>query len=238
MPAKKDLVSEYAGFLSYLSDEFYGKAKAVCQTMAEKNDFYSAGVIGLLEANKRFDQTRCDKFQPFAIMSIRWAMQKELNRICGKPAWYLNKQRRLSEGTAVLEHLLGRQATKEEMADFFSVDVAKLENLESLLGSVLRVQDSQVDLSDLQQVEYDFEDEMTRSRLYASISKALNKLTRRQREVMNLHFYWDLTVLDISKLLHVSEAGVCNTKARALKTIVDELREELPDLFEEERICS
>lgn len=235
--SNKDLVSEYQGLLGYLSDVFYGKAKSAGCILYDKGDFHSAGVIGLLEAKARFDPTRCNKFQPYAVLSIRWAMQKTLNQALGRPEWAVTKQRRLNDDTAVLEHLLGRGASNEELADFLSIDLKDLELLQHKLNEAMRVRDSSFFVEDILFDDFDIERELTLQRVGTVIAGVMSKLTDKQRRVLELFFEEGLGVTEISQAMSMSKPGVCNARLRALRVLAKYIQKDLPD-EDLETLCS
>ena len=183
----------------------------------DKDDLISNGFFGLLEAIERYDLSRGVKFETYAVARIRGAMLDSLRAQDWIPSTVRQKARQYEQTVADLEHRLGRSASDEEIAGAMGVSVTQLHNLiNTLNGCTL------VPLEDYIRTEsptcqtpnpsqYLEEEEVK-----ATLGKAIERLSEKERLVVTLYYYEGLTLKEISLILKLTEARISQLHTKAI----------------------
>lgn len=183
----------------------------------DKDDLISNGFFGLLEAIERYDLSRGVKFETYAVARIRGAMLDSLRAQDWIPATVRQKARQYEQTLAELEHRLGRSAADEEIAGAMGVTVPQLHTLiNTLNGCTL------VPLEDYVKTESPaghapnpsqfLEDEEVK----ATLTKAIERLSEKERLVVTLYYYEGLTLKEISLILKLTEARISQLHTKAI----------------------
>jgi RNA polymerase sigma factor for flagellar operon FliA len=173
------------------------------------DDLWSAGAIGLIEANRRFDPSRGASFATFAEHRVRGAMLDELRRLDHLPRRLRNRTDDLVKTRKKLAGNLGREATVEEVASEEASDMAALLEpplpLESILPTLASGEATDTALLRAEAVRH--------------LTEAIEKLPERLRMVLSLHYIEDLTYREIAGMLEVSEPRVCQLHSEAVGSL-------------------
>lgn len=222
--ARRQLVERNVGLVRYVA----GRLAVGLPHYLEFPDLYGAGLIGLIQAVDNFDQTRGIKFETYAIPRIRGAILDELRAQDWFPRSLRRKARQVETTYATLEARLGRSVTDEEVANELGVSleefdrmlgqisVATLVSLESELhpdepGGGSRVIDTLVDESVVHPDEV-----IAQRELRDVIVGALDELAEKERLVLTLYYYEELTLREIGEILEVTESRVCQIHTKAI----------------------
>lgn len=195
--------------------------------MLDKDELYSAGVMGLLEAIERYDPTTGFEFKTFAGRRIRGAIIDEIRRHDWVPRSVRRKSRRIDTAVSALYNKLGRMPTDSEVATELGLDMQDYYNLTDKLGPMfLSSLDEQIggDSDDNLHLEDVIEDsrmedmELThrRDKLRKALISAIAALPEKEKLVIALYYYEELTLKEIGEVLHVSESRVCQIHSSAI----------------------
>lgn len=202
----------------------------------EYEDLVEDGVVGLLEAFERFDLNRNIKFETFAQLRIRGAILDRLREMDVFSRTDRKKLKQLEEACETLEAELGRHATDEEIAKKLGL---KMEAYQKLVQDVApltflsldEVKENQGSVS----LKDAIEDERSpnpqvmaeKDETKAMVVHILQELPEQERNVVSLYYYDELTLKEISRVLHVSESRVCQIHGQAMIKLRSKLRKEL-----------
>jgi RNA polymerase sigma factor for flagellar operon FliA len=194
-------------------------------------DLVQDGVLGLIDAAERFDEGRGIKFETFAERRIRGAMIDALR----KDAWPRGVRRVRRELEAARERLrveLGHEPSLADLAHAIGADekrlgktIVRINTIEST--SPLSCGDH-VDESHLPAVLVPVEPERPdhayeRTEVRERVRAAIDALPPRERRVIALYYYGEVTMKEIGAELGVNESRVSQLHARALKRLRDSL---------------
>ncbi len=196
-------------------------------------DLVNEGNLGLIEAAKRFDETRGFKFISFAVWWIRQAIKKALNEqshIVRMPLNRLSDFNKATRAFLKLEQEFSRDPTIHEVADHMDTSVEKLSNmlasptLTFSLESSLPEEDS---LNLIETIEDEFEEapdkEVEFNSLKKKIEEVLSTLTEQQAKIIRLSFGIDeeqpLSSEKIAEILNISNNKVRQIRDKALKRL-------------------
>jgi len=176
-------------------------------------DLINEGNIGLIKAAKRFDETRGFKFISYAVWWIRQAILQSLaeqSRIVRLPLNRVGTLHKIGKISSALEQAFGREPTADEIADKLELTSAEVSDTLKISNSHLSLDAPFATSEDNSLIDV-LEDEMQPApdetllsdSLRSEIEKALDTLTPREAEVINLYFG-----LHHEKALTLEEIGV------------------------------
>lgn len=181
-------------------------------------DLQSAGRIGLVEAVDRFNPAQAEKFVGFALLRIRGAMLDELrkNDVMSQHARQFSK--RLEREMSALRTTLGRAATEEELAQALGLSLdeyhARLETVTDVRVVPL-IEGEGFEPRD-QQAEDAEADEDLLSDLRDKLVEGMVQMPEREQLVLSLYYDKQLTMKEVSQVLDVSVARVCQLHSQAI----------------------
>jgi RNA polymerase sigma factor for flagellar operon FliA len=198
-------------------------------------DLVSAGVVGLMDAFTKFDPEKRVQFRSYAQFRIRGAILDSLRTLDWSPRDLRRKGRAAEEAVRVLTARLGRSPGESEIATELGVS---LEDYQSLLGDLKGLE---IGTLHVEHNEDSGEEELAyipgrpeedplfcclRGELQEKLTEAIECLPERERLVMTLYYFEELTMREIGLALGVVESRVSQIHASA----VVHLRAALQDL--------
>jgi len=189
-------------------------------------DLVHAGVVGLIDALHKFDRSKHVQFGSYAKFRIRGAILDSLREMDWSPRDLRRKARRLEEAHSKLRARLGRNPSEPELAVELSMD---LRGLQLLLGELdgleigsLRVPSSR-DGKDEDLCEYLPDDSndtplvlCLHSEMKNLLTRAIADLPEKERQVLALYYYEELTMKEVGAVLGVGESRVSQIHSMAL----------------------
>ena len=196
-----------------------GRMSSGLPAHVEEADLISYGLLGLINAIERFDLEREIKFETYAITRIKGAIIDELRALDWVPRSVRARAREIEKVHAKLEHRLHRTPTDEEMArelnistDEFQETLVKISNSTVVaLDELWAVSDSSGDavslLDTLQDPDApDPQQMLAQSEVRDRLADAIAALPEREKLVIALYYYENLTLREIGEVLGVTES--------------------------------
>jgi RNA polymerase sigma factor for flagellar operon FliA len=225
--ARERLVVAYSPLVKFIA----GRMASGLPSHVEEADLISYGLIGLIGAIERFDLEREIKFETFAVARVKGAIIDELRSLDWVPRSVRARARDMEKAHAKLEGELQRAPTDEEMAAKLEITVEEFQ--ESLLSiansSVLALDDlwtfadpegggGQISVLDTLQDPgaIDPESEAQTSELKDRLADSIESLPERERLVVALYYYENLTLREIGEVLGVTESRVSQLHTKAV----------------------
>jgi RNA polymerase sigma factor for flagellar operon FliA len=198
-------------------------------------DLVSAGVVGLMDAFTKFDPAKKVQFRSYAQFRIRGAILDSLRTLDWSPRELRRKGRAVEEAIRMLTSRLGHAPNEAEVAQEMALD---LEEYQQLLGDLKGLE---IGTLHIERNEDSGEEELAyvpgrpeedplfcclRGELEERLTEAIQNLPDRERLVMSLYYYEEMTMREIGLALGVVESRVSQVHASA----VVHLRAALKDL--------
>ena len=183
----------------------------------DRDDLISSGFFGLMDAIERFESDRGNKFETYAGVRIRGAMLDYLRSRDWIPVSLRQKIRKYEKTVARLEGELGRTATDEEIALALEIDIDELHTLITQLNvaTIIPLEDYIRTESSRPGVE-DPSGAFEARELQEILADAINQLPEKEQQVVSLYYYEELTMKEISLVMHLSEARICQLHTKAV----------------------
>jgi RNA polymerase sigma factor FliA len=206
----------------------------------EEADLISYGLGGLVTAIERFDLARETKFESYAITRIRGAIIDELRTLDWVPRSVRARAREIERANMKLESRLQRAPTDEEMAAELAISVEDFQNaLLQISGSTIVALDELWNVSDSTGDQVSLLDTLPdrrapdpqvlldQSELRDRIAKAIAALPEREKLVVALYYYENLTLREIGEVLGVTESRVSQLHTKSVLRLRSKLQGEL-----------
>ncbi len=200
----------------------------------EMEDLVSAGVLGLMDAFTKFDPQKKVQFRSYAQFRIRGAILDSLRTLDWSPRDLRRKGRAVEEAISLLTGRLGRAPTEAEIAAELRISV---EDYQTLLGDLKGLE---IGTLHAEHNEDSGEEELAyvpgrpdedplfcclRGELREKLTEAIEGLPERERLVMTLYYYEELTMREIGLALGVVESRVSQIHSSAVVHLRAALRE-------------
>jgi RNA polymerase sigma factor for flagellar operon FliA len=231
-PALRDrLVLHYAPLVKYVA----GRVGTGLPAHVDIADLVQSGVFGLVDAIERFEPERGLKFETYAMQRIRGAILDDLRSQDWVPRSVRSRAREVERALERLEGRLQRTATDSEVAEELGISMSELRDTYAQLQSTSVVAlDELVAMgrggASLAETLPDDSvpdpgavlDGVENRRLLA---QAISQLVERDRVVVSLYYFENLTLAEIGGVLGVTESRVCQLHARAMLRLRTKLQE-------------
>jgi RNA polymerase sigma factor FliA len=225
-PAARDqLILNYSPLVKYVA----GRVAIGLPANIEQADLISYGIFGLIDAIEKYQIDRGIKFETYAISRIRGAIIDELRAIDWVPRSVRFKAREVEKAYTSLENKLKRPPSDAEIAEEMNVTKDELGRIYTQLSTV-----SMVALDELMSVDGErgdrlslvetLEDTKTTGPVDALeaeemkdiLAGAISRLPEREKIVVTLYYYENLTLAEIGQVLGVTESRVCQLHTKAV----------------------
>jgi RNA polymerase sigma factor FliA len=234
--ARDRLILAYAPLVKYVA----GRMSNGLPAHIEESDLISYGLLGLIGAIERFDPAREIKFETYAVSRIKGSIIDELRSLDWVPRSVRSKAREIEKVCALLENRLQRAPSDQEIADELSVtldefqeSVAQIANASIVaLDELWAISGSDGDQSALIDTledpkSHDPSRMLDLSEMKSRLAAAIDALPKREKIVIALYYYENLTLREIGEVLGVTESRVSQLHTKAILRLKGRLRDEI-----------
>lgn len=183
----------------------------------DRDDLLSSGFFGLLDAIDRFDPARNIKFETYAGVRVRGAILDYLRSKDRIPVSIRQKIRKYEKTLCRLENEFGRSPTDKEIAAALDISHEELQTLvsQSNAATVIPLEEYlQTDAAQI--VDSNPANSTEFFELKDTLAKAIDRLPEKERTVISLYYYEELTLKEISLILHLTEARISQLHTKAI----------------------
>lgn len=233
-PGNSDqIIQEFAPMIKYVANRIAMRLPP----HIEIDDLISVGVLGLIDAIEKFDPNRGAKFKTYAEFRVRGAILDELRSLDWVPRSVRQRAASLDSICQKLQAKLGRPPEDEEIADEMGVSMeeffATLNDTQCM--PILSLEDLGIpkDSGDQQSLldclagksDADPHTQLRLTELKNVIAKAIDTLPEKERLMISLYYYEELTMKEIGEVLGITESRVSQIHSKAVFKLRNKLRE-------------
>lgn len=220
---REKIILEYAPLVKVVA----GRLSMYLGYNVEYEDLVSYGIFGLIDAIDKFDFLKDVKFETYASLRIRGAILDQIRKMDWIPRTIRQKQKKIDAVIREIEARYGRSATDEEISAGLGItgeeyldwqSQMKITNVVSLNEFLEQGSEVPNEAAQSKSVQFDSPEEvLERDELKKMLAESLELLTEKERKVIVLYYYEDLTLKEISNILGVSESRISQLHTRALQ---------------------
>jgi len=217
---REQIIIEYAPLVKVVA----GRLSMYLGYNVEYEDLVSYGIFGLIDAIDKFDLNKDVKFETYASLRIRGSILDQIRKMDWIPRTVRQKRKKIEEAIRQIETRTGKNATDEEIAKELGIAETELNewqvqlnvtNVVSLNEFLEQggepVMDAKTNSHFIQP-----EDSIQEEELKKVLKESMDLLTEKEKKVILLYYYEDLTLKEISNILEVSESRVSQLHTKAL----------------------
>jgi RNA polymerase sigma factor for flagellar operon FliA len=220
---RDELILKYCPFVKNVVLKMAGKFPI---DRADIDDLINVGIIGLMGAIEKYDVKRNVQFETFAYLRIKGAVLDELRQRDWASRSVRSKDSTIEKALHELHKELGRQPEEEEIAGHLGVS---LDEYHELLGdargvSILSAEDLPPDYLEkhssaevLEALESDNPlHNLIGVELMTNLKKSIEALPKKEKLVLSLYYYEELTMKEIGRVMELTESRVCQLHSQAV----------------------
>lgn len=219
---REEMIKKYIPLVKYIASRvIVGKSKYI-----DYEDLVGYGMIGLIDALNKFDESKGMKFSTYASIRVKGAMIDELRKNSPISKGAMDKLNRYNTVVEKLEKEFLREPTDMEIACGLGIAVKDVAEIEGYINyiSVMSLEDLIFSEDDDMPLIGTIEDEKSPSpeksleekEEIEYLTMAIDTLNEKDKMVLTLYYYEGLTLKQIGNVLGVSESRVCQLHTRAI----------------------
>jgi len=224
---KEKLIIHYAPLVKYVA----GRLLIHIGQHVEFDDLVGYGVFGLIDAVEKFDYGKGVKFETYASFRIRGAIIDHIRKLDWVPRTLRQKNKQMEQVISKLEEELGRKPSDEEIAKELDISVAEAKEMikkSAVLSTVslddFMDQNYESSIAPLVANKVDSPEEQNEQRERKEmLAEAIDKLSDKEKLVVTLYYFEDLTLKEISSIMKVSESRVSQIHTKAISKLQGKL---------------
>ncbi len=218
---KETLIVEYAPVVKYVA----GRLSIYLGNNVEFDDLVGYGIFGLIDAIDKFDIDKGIKFETYASLRIRGAIFDHIRKMDWVPRSVRKKQKLMDAAAQKLELEHGVNVEAQHMADELNISLKEFYKWEEQTKSLMLTSlEEHVDKGGETRIEsigksrFDSPEEgIEREETKKTLIEAINSLSEKEKMVITLYYYEELTLREISEILEVSESRISQLHTKALR---------------------
>ncbi|GAA3055810.1 FliA/WhiG family RNA polymerase sigma factor [Actinokineospora globicatena] len=225
------LVLHYAPLVKYVA----GRVGTGLPAHVDVSDLIQSGIFGLVDAIEKFEPERGLKFETYAMQRIRGAILDDLRAQDWVPRTVRGRAREVERGIERLGAKLQRTPNDSELADELGLSVGELRDVyaQLQLTSVVALDELAAAGRGINSLADVLEDEAAEDPVALlvdqdnrrQLAEAIGLLVERDRVVVTLYYFENLTLAEIGRVLGVTESRVCQLHTRAVLRLRAKLME-------------
>jgi RNA polymerase sigma factor FliA len=218
---REKIILEYAPLVKVVA----GRLSMYLGYSVEYDDLVGYGIFGLIDAIDKFNPEKAVKFETYASLRIRGAIFDQIRKMDWIPRTIRQKQKKINMAIKEIEEKTGKNATDAEIAIELAITEEDLLDWQTQMKatSIMSLneyieQGSEVPNDKNAPAQFEQpEDVIEQNELKSMLSESLDLLTEKERKVIVLYYYEELTLKEISNILEVSESRISQLHTKGLQ---------------------
>ena len=228
---KNDIVKEYLPKIKVWAL----RAKSTLPDSVDIDELYSAASLGLIECLDKFDKSRNTSFGTYVEHRVKGAILDALRGLDFLSRNARAKVKQVESAADTLKQKLGRRPSVDEIAGYLEIstdDVYKVYDLQTA-DKPLSLDDSTGSDDGLTLVDFlqsnglTPEEEVLKSNITARMAEEIDKLSEKERLVVSLYYYEELTMKEVAQVMDLTESRVSQLHTSAMQ----KMKRRLKDLY-------
>ena len=234
---RKEITQRYLPLVKYLAHRISIKLPS----HVDLDDLVNSGVIGLIDAIEKFDADRGIKFKTYAEFRIRGAIYDSLRSLDWVPRSVRKQKKYIEERYSSLQQELGRHATDEEISKDMGIEITEfhkiLDNLKGVtLGTFIEINTNDSQTAVIGESAIAFIPDTSADNPYFVFQKhelttilaaAIKELPEKEKYVVSLYYFDELTMREIGTVLAITESRVSQLHTKAMMHLRDLLKKNM-----------
>jgi len=226
---REEIIKKNIPLVKYIASKIIvGKNKYV-----EYEDLISYGMIGLMDAINKFDDTKGMKFSTYAAIRINGSIIDEIRRNSPISKRAIDKLNRYNKVVEELQNKLYREPKDIEVAERMEISLKELTDIQGYVNYISMMSLETILFGDDEEMSLINSIEDTKSpspqrsleekEMLEYLRRGLDNLKERDRLILNLYYFEKLTLKQVGAVLEVSESRVCQLHSRAILNLRKEI---------------
>lgn len=232
---REQIIIEYAPLVKLVA----GRLNMYLGYNVEYDDLVGYGVFGLIDAIDKFDYSKGIKFETYASLRIRGSILDQIRKMDWIPRSLRQKQKKIDAAMGKLETELGRPATDEEISRELGIsedeytdwqgqaNISNIISLDEFIEASGEKGVAPVKSNPFEQPE----EVVEKAEIRKLLAESLDSLTDKEKKVILLYYYEELTLKEISSVLEVSESRISQLHTKALQKMKVKLGSVAANIF-------
>lgn len=218
---RNELVMNFA----YIPQTVAVQLRGLANGYAQVDDMVNQGIITLMDCIERFDETKGIAFEYYAFMRVRGGVIDLIRKQDWVPRRVREMDKRINDARNALSHKLMREPTDAELAAELDISESKLSGaVAEINNSVVfsfeeLIQNMSQMGSSLETDGLSPEKKLVKEEMQKVLAKAIDGLSEKERMVVSLYYYDELTLSDIAQVLEVSVQRVSQINSKAVSKL-------------------
>ncbi|MBR5376007.1 MAG: FliA/WhiG family RNA polymerase sigma factor [Lachnospiraceae bacterium] len=219
---REKIIIEYAPLVKIVA----GRLSMYLGYNVEYDDLCGYGVFGLIDAIDKYDPAKDVKFETYASLRIRGSILDQIRKMDWIPRTIRQKQKQIDDAVKAIEAETGQGASDADIARKLGLSDEEFADWQSQMAvtNVVSLNEFNENSSDEGSAERETiassepgpEDIVEQDELRKMLADSLELLTEKERKVILLYYYEELTLKEVSNVLEVSESRVSQLHIKAL----------------------
>ena len=218
---REQIIVEYVPLVKLVA----GRLNMYLGYTVDYDDLVGYGVFGLIDAIDKFDFDKNIKFETYASLRIRGSILDQIRKMDWIPRSVRQKQKQIEAAIVSLEKEKGVNVTDQDIADKLGISLDEYRNWEgqtniSNIASLDEFMEQGTDgsVKEFRNTTYiEPETSIDNDEVKKMIMDALELLTEKEKKVVLLYYYEDLTLKEVARVLEVSESRISQLHSKALE---------------------
>jgi len=226
---REEIIKKNIPLVKYIASKIIvGKNKYV-----EYEDLISYGMIGLMDAINKFDDTKGMKFSTYAAIRINGSIIDEIRKNSPISKRAIDKLNRYNKVVEELQNKLYREPKDIEVAERMEISLKELTDIQGYVNYISMMSLETILFGDDEEMSLINSIEDTKSpspqksleekEMLEYLRRGLDNLKERDRLILNLYYFEKLTLKQVGAVLEVSESRVCQLHSRAMLNLRKEI---------------
>lgn len=218
---REQLIIEYVPLVKLVA----GRLNMYLGYTVEYDDLVSYGVFGLIDAIDKFDYGKGIKFETYASLRIRGSILDQIRKMDWIPRSVRQKQKQIEAAIAKLEKEKGSNVHDMDIAEELGISLDEYRGWESQtnISNIASLdefmeQGTEGSVKEFRNNTYiEPEEAIDKAEVKQMLMDALELLTEKEKKVVLLYYYEDLTLKEVASVLEVSESRISQLHSKALE---------------------